>query len=336
MPFCTASAFARAPPARPARAARRSSRAAAGRPAPGPGRRPAGAGRATRRRARSRARARRVASCRRRRRRPLRQHALDGRVAARDPQLPHHVRRRQRRREHLDVAARRRPRPARDRWRVNSSACGAPVCWRRRLSAWPCCDSGTSDMPNAMIARLVVEVGQHRVERRAADREARLERAVDAHVEPRLDALAEELHRDEVDQRAGHQPHQAERHREAHHHPRAELAGAIAAREADDEHDDDEQQRRRRRRVERQQQRIVTLEQRRVRRRRREQEQQHAGDRRRERDAVAQRARAPERARTATAGGGFRRWGSRAVIDVLCRSARSRVDAAGRRDRRDV
>jgi hypothetical protein len=145
-------------------------------------------------------------------------------------------------------------------------------------------------------ARLGGQVRQLRLECGAADRQARLERPVDADVEPRLDRSRQELHRNDVDQRARQHAHQREGHRKARHQPGAEAAGAVPPHQPHDERQHEDEQRRRDGAVDRQQQRIVAAEGRRAARRRREQEQRDAAERKRSDEGVAdQRRHGPDR-----------------------------------------
>ena len=56
-------------------------------------------------------------------------------------------------------------------------------------------------------ARLDVQVREQGIDRRPAQIEASLERLVDLDVEPRLDALGQELHRNGIDDGARHHSH---------------------------------------------------------------------------------------------------------------------------------
>ena len=122
--------------------------------------------------------------------------------------------------------------------------------------------------------RLAPQVAEHVVERAAAEREAALERGVDAHVEPRLDALGQELDRNGVHERPRHDREDGEQHQQPEREPRAEHAALQGAAQRHQLIADQAEQRRGDHRVEDQEQRIVAGEDRGVRARRGEQEEE--------------------------------------------------------------
>src|SRR5712691_5087904 len=120
---------------------------------------------------------------------------------------------------------------------------------------------------------------QHDVERRAAEIESTLERALDAHVEPRLDALREKLQRHGIDEQPGNDAHQGKHDEHPESEQRAEhLCPALPRQDRElVRHKPEERQGDRR--VQAEQQRIVLGKERRVGRRRGKQEQQDAAER---------------------------------------------------------
>jgi hypothetical protein len=80
------------------------------------------------------------------------------------------------------------------------------------------------------VARLGQQVGLQAVEHAAAEVEAALQRGIDAHVEPGIDALHGELHRYAIHQRAGQHRHQGEHQQQARLQARAEHAAAKSRR----------------------------------------------------------------------------------------------------------
>ena len=139
-------------------------------------------------------------------------------------------------------------------------------------------------------ARLGLQVREQRVERGAAEGQARLERALHRHVVPGLHRAAEELNRHRVDQPHRHQRHHDERDREPHHQPRAEQPSAPALPQPSRELEREQQQRHADRDVQPEQQPVVALEQAVVAARDREHRQQHRRERDRHEEGVAQRA----------------------------------------------
>ena len=65
---------------------------------------------------------------------------------------------------------------------------------------------------------LYFQIQQHRIQNRAAKLQSALQRAIDAHIEPGFDALAEKLNRYRVHQR----PRQYRDHREHHQHAKSQ------------------------------------------------------------------------------------------------------------------
>jgi hypothetical protein len=96
------------------------------------------------------------------------------------------------------------------------------------------------------VAGAAAEVGHHGVQRAAAEVEAGLQRAGQAHVEPGLDAAVHELVGNRVDHQAGHHAHQRKDARQLEQQPAAEASaphphGQAHGRRQDDEgqHDGD-------------------------------------------------------------------------------------------------
>ena len=108
---------------------------------------------------------------------------------------------------------------------VNSVASCTPACSRSMLSAAMCSPAGRTASEPAMTSAFLTSSLQQVVERGAAEVEAAFERFFDAHVEPRLDALGDELHRHAVDQRARQHRHQREQHHQPQRQFGAEHAG---------------------------------------------------------------------------------------------------------------
>ena len=73
----------------------------------------------------------------------------------------------------------------------------------------------------------VGEVVEQRVKRAASKVETRFERLLDADVEPRFDALGDELDRHRIDEDAGQHGHQAEHQHQAQLQPGAEDLGPV-------------------------------------------------------------------------------------------------------------
>ena len=135
-------------------------------------------------------------------------------------------------------------------------------------------DEGIVTEIERRAARLRQQVGLQGIEHAAAEVEAAFERRIDAHIEPRINALHRELHRYAIYQRAGQNGHQGQHQQQARLEPRAEHAAFEIAAQPAQLQADQHHQRHRGNAIDRQQPRIVLGKQRRIGRRRRQQEQQ--------------------------------------------------------------
>ncbi|VBC39576.1 Uncharacterised protein [Burkholderia pseudomallei] len=131
-------------------------------------------------------------------------------------------------------------------------------------------------------ARLRLQVRERRVEHPAAEIQARGERRLDVHVEPRFDAARHELIRHDIDDPARHDADEREEHRELREQPRAELALPQPRDDHPDEPEHDQHEHERDDDVRRIEPRVVAVEELGVRARGRE---QHEQQKRRDRDS---------------------------------------------------
>ena len=123
------------------------------------------------------------------------------------------------------------------------------------------------------LARLVRRLAEKEVERTTAEVQPALERAVDANVEPALDALAQELDGHRIDERAGQHRDEREEEHQAQREPRAEHPGLQVPPQPEKLHAYEQHQEHDERAIEHEQEVVAAREELGVRRRGREQEQ---------------------------------------------------------------
>ncbi len=99
-----------------------------------------------------------------------------------------------------------------------------PACSLARLRFEASPPGSLSCSVNGELRRLVGRFLQQVFERVAPEIEAALERAVYAHVEPRLDALAEKLYRHAIEERSRQYGDEREQQNQPHGEPRPEDA----------------------------------------------------------------------------------------------------------------
>ena len=184
--------------------------------------------------------------------------AFDGRIAARlCARLTQHERRRQIRHQRIEAARRRREHTpiAVDDGRVLQAELVTHAQQRERS---PLVAARRKVVGHEL--RLGAEVRQTVVEDGASEFEAGVERRLDAHVEPRLDAARDELQRHQIDDAARQHPHQREEDGQLGEKSRAEASLAQPRKNDPDERTDDEDEDDRHRDVRRVEQRIVAIE----------------------------------------------------------------------------